>query len=164
MILIAVALVTYFFSISGLCAPLPLQIICMGCLCASIYILVRFYFTGITYILKSNDSKGDIRSLPSDAVDFCVIRSQGKREGITECLLSMDRLVSVCDFTDESIKTLSEKHGKLSVYYYTVSMFKGKRQALIFDDDEAMLCIIIEADDSFISVLSGFIPTDNSDK
>ncbi len=162
-ILIAVAVVTYFFSNSGLSSPLPLQIISMACLCAATYILVRYYFTGITYILRPSDNaSGDIIALPRDKVDFCVIRSQGKREGITECLLSLDRLISVGDFSDESLKALNEKHGKLSVYYYTVKMFKENRQALIFNDSGTVLCIIIEADDRFISMLSSFVPSDNT--
>lgn len=154
-ILLVIAAVSYIFSGTGLVSPLPLQTVCMSCICAAVYILVRFVYTGITYIVRPRDNgSGKVWLLPREQVDFCVIKSQGKRAGVTECMLSLDKLVRIDEFTDGYGSRIREEFKGAKLYYYTASMFPEKRQALIFDDGGEIYCIVIEGNEKFLRLLS----------
>lgn len=153
---VALALVLYAFSCSGAASPLPLQLLTFALFIAAAYVLVRYRFTTVTYIIRphsrSVDNYGEsIGSLPASMLDFAVIRAQGKREGALECLLSLDLLVSVEKFTDA--ETLRRKYKGAKLWYYTVSMKKASRSVLVFDDGGEVSCIVTEPDEKMRTFL-----------
>ena len=154
-ILFAVAAVSYIFSVQDFTSPLPLQLLCLGCICAGVYILVRYAYTGVTYIIRKNESSGH-DCTDREAFDFCVIKKQGQREGVTECLISFDKLIKAEIYSDGLPSRLREEFKNVKLYVYTQSMFPAKRQALVFEDGCDVLCIVIEASDEFFAAIEGF--------
>ena len=157
-VLIALAVITYIFSVSGITPAIPLQMITFVCIIAAVYILIRYRFTYITYFIRPRSENeadlygDDILSMPSNTLDFAVKRAQGKREGALECLLSLDKLTELCDYKDsESTKVLREKYSGIKMYNYTVSMIKPSCTALIFDDGADIYGIICELDETMKS-------------
>ncbi|MCQ2456381.1 MAG: hypothetical protein MJ096_03405 [Clostridia bacterium] len=149
-IAVVLALVLYAFSLSGAVSPLPLQLATFALFIAAAYVLVRYRFTTVTYIVRPHSENVDgygesIYSLPASMLDFAVVRAQGKREGALECLLSLDLLTGVEKFTDP--ETVRQKHKGAKIYYYTVSMKKSDCSVLVFDDAGEVSCLVIETDE-----------------
>lgn len=155
-ILLTVSVISFLFSnINGI-PPLPLQLISLICAVSGVYVAVRYAFTSFTYRIIAKGG-GSPSGLPPESVDFLVSKTQGSRGPITECRLSMDKLTHVTEYNDGLTAELREKHGKVSLYHYTVSMFKSKRCALVFDDGGECICLVIEADEHFTKALTSFI-------
>lgn len=157
-VLIVLAIITYIFSVSGITPAIPLQMITFVCLIAAAYILIRYRFTYITYIIRPRSENeadlygDDILSMPSNTLDFAVKRAQGKREGALECLLSIDKLCEICDYKGSaSTKALREKYNGIKMYNYTVSMIKPSCTALVFDDGTDIYGIVCELDEKMKS-------------
>ncbi len=160
-ILLVLSVISFIFSNIVGTAPLPLQLISLVCAVAGVYVAVRFTFTSFTYSVQSKNGVS-IFALPAESVDFCVSKTQGSRGPITECRLSMDKLTHITEYNNGLASELREKHGKLSLYHYTVSMFPKKRHALIFDDGGECICIVIETDEHFVNTLSSYVPKTDS--
>lgn len=149
-ILLSLAAASYVISLTDVPLHLGFELLCMGCVCAAVYILVRFVYTRVTYILRPrNDSAPALDSSSSYKTDLCVVKTQGRREGIAECVLSLDDLVRIDEFTDGYTSRLRAEIKGVKFYFYTVSMFPKRRLALIFDDGHDDLCIVIETDEDF---------------
>ena len=157
-ILLTLSVISFLFSnIEGI-PPLPLQLISLICAVAGVYVAVRYAFTSFTYSITTKNGGVYDTHLPVEDTDFCVSKMQGSRGPITECRLSMDKLTHVTEYNDGLAAELRKKHGKLSLYHYTVSMFPKKRHALVFDDVGECICVVIEADGQFINALSSYVP------
>ena len=151
-ILFAIALVSYVFSIMKITSPALLQLITLLAITAAVYVLVRFRYTTVTYMItpRGREEYEGIQLL-SD-IDFIVTKSQGRREGIMECRLSLDLLAAVVplphgQITGDMRRDLSEKFGKIKIYNYTVSMRPADSIALVFDDEGDVSVIAVEPDE-----------------
>ena len=156
-VLLILAVISLLFSNIGGIPPLPLQLISLVCAVAGVYVAVRYAFTSFTYSIASKNGTF-LSSLDPEDADFYVSKTQGKRGPVTECRLSMDKLTQVTEYTDGLTATLREKHGKVSLYHYTVSITAKKRHALVFDDCGECICLVIEADERFLAALSSYAP------
>ncbi len=149
--LLLVGLVCYLASGLGVTAPLPLQIICLVCVCAAAYILVRFKLTSTTYMLRRREGSAD-----EDDLDFCVSRGQGQRAETLECVLSLKCLKDAVVLEKGGLDRIREANKGIKVYSYTASLKPKERLALVFDDDGELSCIIIEPDARLRDVLLQF--------
>lgn len=168
-ILMASALISYLFTISGIITTvLPLQTAAMLALVAAIYILVRYLYTSMTYIiqLKSDgitdeemeaaEICGEISEIPVKMLDFAVMKAQGRRGKAYECILGLELLEETREVKAKgsSFKAeLRKEYGGISFYDYTVSMFPSDMLALIFKDGDNTICLITEPDVNMTSIL-----------
>ena len=157
-ILFAIGAVSYIFSLAGIASALALQLITMASIVCATYVLVRFAYTSITYVISPRDglnSQAGIETggfLPCD-VDFIVQKSQGRREGVTECRISLDQLTETVALPRGRIsgnlkKDIRDRYGAAKYYIYTVSFRPDEALGLIFDDDGEISVIVIEPDEA----------------
>lgn len=156
-VLLVLSVISFLFSgVNGI-PPLPLQLISLACAVAGVYVAVRYVFTTFTYSITAKNG-GFHPELDREYVDLCISKTQGSRGPVTECRLSMDKLTQITEYTNELVPKLRAKHGKVSLYHYTVQMTPKKRHALVFDDGGECICLVIEADSHFLTALSSYIP------
>lgn len=154
------ALVAYVFSLSDYVSPLPLQLAALILVCGAVYILIRYRFTRITYILRPRDTSAvsqygnDIADMPAESVDFVIEKAQGNRQGAVECMISVDRLAAVRDVCGSSWRTeIRQEFPGASLYIYTVFLGRSERQALIFNDGGIVSCIVTELSEEMLLYL-----------
>ncbi len=162
----ALALVSYIFSLTGLTPPLIFQLVTLFAGCTAVYITVRYLFTTVTYILKVNGDYATLDTAPRDAVDFVVMKAQGRRDAAMECMLSLKYLKRIETYSDELATALRREYKSPKFYHYTVSVKPHDRQVLVFEDDYDVNCIVTELDSGMKRYLeskltdTGFDPAD----
>ena len=158
LVLALIGITAFMLSSIKILPPILLQLVALGCICAGTYISIRYCFTEITYILRTRGGEGAaLSAMTLEDIDFCVTKAQGKREAVTECLLSLDKLSRIDEFTDGYVSAVRREHPDVKLFYYTVSMVKAKKYALIFEDGDDVYCIVVEDCDNLIATLSQFI-------
>ena len=162
----SIALISYVFSLTGLTKPLIPQLVALVSATAAVFVTVRYLYTSVTYILKTNGDYVNLDSAPREAVDFIVMKSQGKREAAMECKLSLKYLTKIVTFSDSQISSLRKEYKNPKFYHYTVSVTPAERQILVFEDDYDVNCIVLELDGGMKRYLeskltdTGFDPAD----
>ena len=160
----AIALLSYILSLTGITKPLIFQLITLITACTSVYIAVRYLFTSVTYILRVNGDYSSLDTAPREAVDFTVMKTQGKREAAMECLLSLKYLTRLEIYSEGLVSSLKREYKSPKFYYYTVSVKPAERQILVFEDGTETNCIVVEMDSGMKHYIeqkvkdSGFVP------
>ncbi len=134
---------------------------------AAVFLVVRYQMTHFVYLIRPRSDISDtdmepayagtasplgITRLPTDMLDFVVIRSQGSRAGAAECVLSLADLAAVIPVskdgaTKKSIRERYQADGY--VYYdYTVTLGVTDVLALVFVDGNRYAGIFIEPDEA----------------
>ncbi len=144
-----------FASFSGIAGRGFLQGLSLVFFCAMIYILVRFKFFRIRYIVRAGrredaDSDGQEKNaaaadssaakggsplrLPPDRLDFVVEKAQGRRVMTAECVLSLGTLTSCIPLPQprRARKRIIRQHKKAKTYRYLRNMVGGHQCMLIF--------------------------------
>ena len=142
----ALAILSYIFSLTGLTPPLVFQIVTLVTASAAVYVTVRYLFTSVTYILRVNGEHTSLDTAPRDAVDFVVMKAQGRREAACECMISLKYLTRVETYTDALASSLRREYKSPKFYHYTVSVKPDERQLLVFEDEYDVNCIVVEMD------------------
>ena len=140
----AIALLSYILSLTGITKPLIFQLITLITACTSVYIAVRYLFTSVTYILRVNGDYSSLDTAPREAVDFTVMKTQGKREAAMECLLSLKYLTRLEIYSEGLVSSLKREYKSPKFYYYTVSVKPAERQILVFEDGTETNCIVAQ--------------------
>ena len=162
----ALALISYIFSLTGLTPPLIFQLVTLITASAAVFITVRYLFTTVTYILKVNGDYSTLDTAPRDAIDFVVMKAQGRRDAAMECKLSLKYLTKIESFSEFQVSSLRQKYKDPKFYHYTVSVTPAERQILVFEDDYDVNCIVVELDGGMKRYLeskltdTGFDPAD----
>ena len=141
----------------------------LACLVAAVFLLVRYQMTGFQYIVRTRTeaeenglapafatgARLNLRDLSPQMLDFVVIRSQGARPGVMECVLGLDQLVAVTPLRRDrkngvTKKALRDKYAEDGyVYYdYTVTFLADETLGLVFVDGNRYVGIIIEPDEA----------------
>jgi len=162
----ALALISYIFSLTGLTPPLIFQLITLITASAAVFITVRYLFTTVTYILKVNGDYSTLDTAPREAIDFVVMKAQGRRDAAMECMISLKYLKRIEVYTDALAASLRREYKTPKFYHYTVSVTPAERQILVFEDDYDVNCIVVELDGGMKRYLeskltdTGFDPAD----
>jgi hypothetical protein len=142
----------------------------IGCIVAAVFLLVRYQMTGFQYIVRTKaeyDEIGlaaayavgaelNVADLPPETLDFVVIRSQGARPGVMECVLGVEQLVSAVPIrrrkadgvTKSALRDKYAAEGQEYVYYdYTVTFLADSALALVFIDGNRYVGVILEPDE-----------------
>ncbi len=141
--------------------PIILQGTAVALFVASIFILIRYRFTNYLFRVKENnysDGEDHFRRY-----DFEAQRQQGTRPYVTECLMALDQIVCTERISrDDSLTAFKnriiKKYGSVAFYFYTVSMSRPDRYAMIFDDDGVISCVVIETSDEMKDLIDRFVP------
>ena len=152
---IILSLAAYLFSltVSHYTAILRMVTLCGGC--GGVYVLVRYLYTRFTYYIVSPSGE-DVTVLPREAIDFRVERRIGSRPSYAECMLSLDKLVSVRRFDGGTADELRREFTSPKLYYYTMALkpAEGKRTVLVFNDGGEVSCIVTELNEEMKVFLS----------
>lgn len=137
------------------------------CLIAAVFLLVRYEMTGFQYIIRPRtetdgtefvtayaSGRPAICELPPEQLDFAVVKSQGARPGVMECLLSLGDLIAVYPIRrsrrDGMTKAdLRERYAADGYvwYDYTLTLGIDDALALVFVDGNRTVGILIEPDE-----------------
>ncbi len=165
-----------FASFSGIAGRGFLQGMSLIFFCAMIYILVRYKFFRIRYVVRPGnriDADGDTESaatvkrddtkssgvlrLPPSQLDFVVEKAQGNRVLTAECVLSLDKLISCIPLSQQrgDRRKITGQYKKVKTYRYLRNMVGAHQCMLIFssrDMDDVKL--IIEPSDEMEGYLA----------
>lgn len=174
-----------FASFSGIAGRGFLQGMSLIFFCAMIYILVRYKFFRIRYIVrpgsridtdshgepatavKSDDTKcSSALRLPPNQLDFVVEKAQGNRALTAECVLSLGKLAFCIPLPQQrgERRKIIKQYKKAKTYRYLRNMVGAHQCMLIFssrDMDDVKL--IIEPSDEMEGYLSA-VARFNQDK
>lgn len=142
----------------------------------ALYFLVRYKMTGFVYALRPRSeiesdpsletayaANFNIGRMPADWVDFVVMKSQGSRMPVTECVLSVGDLVEIIPVSqkgkggltpsDVAKKYRERAASDFAFYDYTLSYRWESATELVFIDGQKYVGIIIEADEALVELL-----------
>ena len=145
----------------------PFTALAFACLIAAVFLLVRYEMTGFQYIIRPRtetdgtefvtayaSGRPAICELPPEQLDFAVVKSQGARPGVMECLLSLGDLIAVYPIRrsrrDGMTKAdLRERYAADGYVWYDYTLTLGIDDALVlvFVDGNRTVGILIEPDE-----------------
>lgn len=116
------------------------------CLCAGLFLFLRFELTTYSYILREND----------DGFDFYVDKSTGKR-GSYVCFYSLKDCVALEKLENGKKKEIQENHGKTFFYNYIHNRFSNEKYVIVFQDEKHCHGIVCQLDNQSYERLSNAI-------
>ena len=141
--------------------------------CAMIYILVRYKFSRIRYIVRpgkkaqsdaeetgaeaNGEKGGSALRLPPDKLDFVVEKKQGSRIFSAECVLSLGALVSCIPLPDRrrDRRNITSQYKKAKTYHYLQNMVGAHQCMLVFQSrDMGDIKLMIEPSENMEGYLS----------
>ena len=176
LLLVAAAITFMVPNIPSVSAAVPsgvVQFVALLIAVAGIFILVRFRFVTFTYVLdirsdgadhdaaRAYAGEGNVTRIPRDLLDFTVLKTQGKRQPLTECILGVDALEEVKDRPGRRgiARDLRRVYGAIAYYDYTASPRPESVTVLVFSEPDKKIGIAIECDgnmrDALKSLASG---------
>lgn len=140
------------------------QLICIGGIVVMLYLLVRYHMTWFVYSIRTKsdttvpgigavltqDYPMHITHLPMDMLDFAVVRGQGRKNGVLECLMGLEQLEDAvviaekADGTGTNLKEVRKQYPDLALYDYTLTFFRKEALLLLFRDGQKHTGILIE--------------------
>ena len=162
----------------------PFTALAFACLIAAVFLLVRYEMTGFQYIIRprtETDDTGFVTAYASghpviydmlpEQLDFAVVKSQGARPGVLECLFSLGDLIAVYPLRrnrrDGMTKAdLRERYAADGYvwYDYTLTLGIDDALALVFVDGNRTVGILIEADEEMRGYLTALKPGEGKRK
>ena len=140
--------------------------------CTMIYILVRYKFSRIRYIVRpdkkaQSDAEeaalaadgeiGGVLRLPPDKLDFVVEKAQGSRVFSAECVLSLGTLASCIPLPDRrrDRRKITSQYKKAKTYRYLRNMVGAHQCMLVFQNrNMGDIKLIIEPSEKMEGYLS----------
>ena len=140
------------------------QLLCIGGIAAMLYLLIRYHMTWFVYSIRTKSDKTvpgigavlsedlpmHITHLPKDMLDFAVVKGQGRRGGVLECLLGLEQFVRAIPITEKTadggmpLKEARKQYPDMALYDYTITLFRKEALLLVFLDGEKYTGILIE--------------------
>ena len=174
LLLVAAAVTFMIPNITTVSAAVPagvVQVIALLLAVAGIFILVRFRFVTFTYVLglRSDGAEpdavlayageADVSLIPRDLLDFTVLKAQGQRKPVTECILGIDELEAAKDFPGRRgiARELRSEYGAVAYYDYTASPRPERVTVLIFSEPDKKIAIAVECDEKMRNALGCLI-------
>ena len=146
------------------------QLICLAGVVASLYLLLRWRMTWFVFAIRPKDDHSavwedaepalagglSLRYAPADTLDFLVVKGQGSRGGVMECVLGLDSLVqaAVVRRTDSRIpqeevpvysrKDILGQYPGAKVYEY-IQTYRWDRAVLaVFRDGNGYAALLLD--------------------
>ena len=149
----------------------------------ALYFFVRYKMTGFIYMIcprsdididpnfqSASFGGGDVTRMSPKWLDFVVMKSQGSRTPIKECVMSFEDLVEVMPIArkktdgathDDVAKKYRERSvADFAFYDYTLTYRWEKAVELIFVDGQRYVGIIVEGDEELIDAIRRIRKTD----
>jgi len=145
------------------------QLICLTGVVASLYLLLRWRMTWFVFALRLREDSTPVwegepvlaggmslRYAPADALDFIVVKGQGSRNGVMECVLGLDSLVQaavVCrtdsrnpeeDMPVYSRKAVQSQYPGAKVYEYIQTYRWEKAILAVFRDGDGYAALLLD--------------------
>ena len=146
------------------------QLICLAGVVASLYLLLRWRMTWFVFAIRPKDDHSavwedaepalagglSLRYAPADMLDFIVVKGQGSRGGVMECVLGLDSLVqaSVVFRTDSrmpgedvpvySRKDILTQYPGAKVYEYIQTYRWEKAILAVFRDGDGYAALLLD--------------------
>ncbi|MBQ8401872.1 MAG: hypothetical protein IJX14_08085 [Clostridia bacterium] len=142
------------------------QLVCLAGVVASLYLLLRWRMTWFVFAIRPRDSRDavwedaepalaggiSLRYAPADLLDFIVVKGQGSRGGVMECVLGLDSLVQasvVCrtgggDVPVYSRKDILGQYPGAKVYEYIQTYRWEKAVLAVFRDGEGYAALLLD--------------------
>ena len=163
------------------------DLLTVGFIVGAVFLLVRYQMTGFQYIIRtkreaedsglvtayaeSGGSESGLRArlnvtdLPPEMLDFVVIRSQGARPGVMECVLGLEQLTAAVPLrrrkedgaTKAMLRDRYAAEGYVS-YDYTVTFRPDEALGLVFIDGNRYVGVVIEPDEAMRAYLTALKP------
>lgn len=135
----------------------------------AVFFLVRYRMTGFTYLIRPRSDipengmeavyadSCDVTQVRPDWLDLVVLKSQGNKPGVMECVLSLGDLVAIIPVSSRkadgksTIKEVRDKYREgnpsgFIFYDYTLSFMLDEALELIFIDGNRYVGIVLEVD------------------
>lgn len=149
-LLITSVILLYFGAQSYVKARALVQIIAVLLLSLSAFFIIK-KITSYTYIIEPSDTE-NIKSVSDylpDELTFTVSKKKGSGSDVHQCRFEMSALTEVktlpCTYAEK--KKIIEESGKMSLYYYTVTIRPPEACLLVFDNGSfEKTGIVIEPD------------------
>ncbi len=141
------------------------QLACMVGVVASLYLLLRWRMTWFVYAIRfRNDTtplwEGEpalaggmsLRYAPADTLDFIVVKGQGSRSGVMECVLGLDSLVQASVVSRKaaentpvySRKAVLTQYPGAKVYEY-IQTYRWEQAVLaVFRDGDGYAALLLD--------------------
>lgn len=158
----------------GVPVPMPwlFSLLTLAAVVGALFFLIRYRMTGFIYIIQPRNgadadlsmetayaSVGDMLSVRPEWLDLVVMKSQGSRMPVTECVLSLGDLAAVIpvkrksDGRSATVKSVRDKYRERSAsdfvfYDYTMTFLWDDAVELVFIDGQRYVGVILEADDA----------------
>ena len=161
------------------------DLLTVGCIVGAVFLLVRYQMTGFQYIIRTKREAEDsglatayaesgnaglrarlnVTDLPPEMLDFVVIRSQGARPGVMECVLGLEQLTAAVPLrrrkedgvTKAMLRDRYAAEGYVS-YDYTVTFRPDEALGLVFIDGNRYVGVVIEPDEAMRAYLTALKP------
>ena len=142
------------------------QLICLAGVVASLYLLLRWRMTWFVFAIRPKEDHSavwedaepalagglSLRYAPADTLDFIVVKGQGSRNGVMECVLGLDSLVQasvVCRKPENDVPAYSRKdilaqYPGVKVYEY-IQTYRWDRAVLaVFRDGNGYAALLLD--------------------
>ena len=142
------------------------QLVCLAGVVASLYLLLRWRMTWFVFAVRPRDDHRavwedaepalagglSLRYAPADTLDFIVVKGQGSRSGVMECVLGLESLVQasvVSRRTEEDVPVYSRKdilgqYPGVKVYEY-IQTYRWDRAILaVFRDGDGYAALLLD--------------------
>jgi len=145
------------------------QLICLAGVVASLYLLLRWRMTWFVFAIRPKEDHSavwedaepalvgglSLRYAPADTLDFIVVKGQGSRGGVMECVLGLDSLVQasvVCrssrnpeeDVPVYSRRDILAQYPGAKVYEY-IQTYRWDRAVLaVFRDGNGYAALLLD--------------------
>lgn len=155
----------------GITVPMPwlFTLLTLVSVVSAVFFLIRYRMTSFTYLIRMRSDLpademetvsaygADVTNVRPEWLDFVVLKAQGNKPGVMECVMSLDDLVAVIPVSRKSedgkmtIKTVRDKYRKgdpsaFIFYDYTLSFQLDEALELIFVDGNRYVGVILEVD------------------
>lgn len=142
------------------------QLVCILAVVASLYLLLRWRMTWFVYAVRPRDDGtpvwddrepalaggASLRYAPADILDFIVVKGQGAKNGVMECVLGMDALVRaevVCRKKDDTHppydrKAILTEYPGAKVYEYIQTYRWERAITAVFRDGDAYAVLLLD--------------------
>lgn len=145
------------------------QLVCLAGVVASLYLLLRWRMTWFVFAIRPKEDHGavwedeepalagglSLRYASADMLDFIVVKGQGSRGGVMECVLGLDSLVQasvVCrsgrnpeeDVPVYSRKDILTQYPGAKVYEYIQTYRWGRAILAVFRDGNGYAALLLD--------------------
>lgn len=158
-----------FGNVRGIAGRSILQTVALGFFAAFVFVLVKYKFTRVRYVIRKKAKKGygdeeeeteddnaPVISCPPESLELLIETAQGKRTFIGENLVALEKIEFFGKLPEQKSekKALSEKFSKIPCYKYLKNVVGTERYLLVASSEVGRMKIIFEPSGKMAEYLS----------